>query len=131
VSKSKTKGYGFEREVAYSLIEGGYKVKRTGNDNIAGIDVIAKDLDTGAFLIECKRYKGFSWNQLVGMLNKTLEFALDLKGVPILVFKANQQPALVMYVLRGVYTVVQFEDFFNTPFLKRPKGHTFLKEEDG
>ena len=140
MSKQKTKGFGFEREVAYSLIQGGYKVTRTGNDNVAGVDVIAKrkpkpdayyETDK-IFNIECKRYKGFSWNQLKKILNNTEEFikGQGMLGMSMLVFKANQQPALVMYHTGTGYIVCEFEQFFGTPFLKRPVGHTFLEGED-
>ncbi len=134
MSKQKTKGFGFEREVAYSLIQGGYNVKRTGNDNIAGVDVMA-NIDGNKYFIECKRYKGFSWNQLSKILDGTIEFmeTNKLRGAPVLVFKANQQPALVMLKDNSTKSkmVIEFNEFFGTEFLKRPKGHSFLEGEDG
>ena len=130
MSKQKTKGLGFERNVQYSLIEGGYKAIRTGDNNIAGVDVVAT-LNGIPYYIECKNHKAFSWNQLVKYYIKTEKFAkkTDYSAVPILVFKANQQPVLVMTLghIKG-YKVIEFDTYFGCEYQIRPKGHKFLKE---
>ena len=72
----------------------------------------------GKFTIECKCHKGFSWNKLTKLFAK-LQTRTPKGYEPFLIFKANQQPVLVMCnTLAGFTIVQQFEDHFFTPFIK-------------
>jgi len=67
-------------------------------------------------VFECKRHKGFTWNDLT----KTFE-KLRSKAPPgykcYLLFQANGQPCLVMDI-HVDYFVQEFSSYFNTPFIK-------------
>ena len=118
------KGNPFEYNVAYSIMQNkNMSVKRI-DDNTSGVDLIAENkVSKETFYIECKFHKGFSWNKLEKIFTKTKEKTKD-KATPLLIFKANRQPVCVMYsgYLSNIYTVIKFEDFWDVPFLKRPKG---------
>jgi len=77
--------------------------------------------DKHKVLVECKRLKGMSWNQAKKFLDKLekIKYATDLHKYDVyLVFKSNQQPALVMTYDFGELRVMTFEDYFKTPFIK-------------
>lgn len=117
------KGNPFEYDTAYSLQQAHYTVNRI-DDNSKGLDLIAKRNGI-TFHIECKFHKGFSWNQLTKIFDKTYETSLNISpdAIPIVVFKANQQPVLVMYL--GAFNnliVTQFNSYFGVEWSKRPKG---------
>uniref|UniRef100_A0A6M3JDI4 Holliday junction resolvase n=1 Tax=viral metagenome TaxID=1070528 RepID=A0A6M3JDI4_9ZZZZ len=69
--------------------------------------------------IECKRHKGFSWNELKKYYQK-LESRTPTEGIDVLVFQANHQPVLVMYrdIITQEITVTEFEVFFDCKFIK-------------
>jgi hypothetical protein len=71
------------------------------------------------FVVECKRLKGISWNQAVSLYTKTSELA-PLGYESYLIFKSNNQPALVMHDATpdASIHIQTFESFFNTPFIK-------------
>lgn len=74
--------------------------------------------ETEGFVIECKRLKGFSWNELILYFAKLFEKSQGRRSY--LIFKANRQPALVMYLNDELVTCVQtFENYFNAPFVDR------------
>ena len=66
---------------------------------------------------ECKRHKGFSWNELVKYYEKLVS-RTSREYNSFLVFKANQQPVLVMHQETIGLAVNLFEDFFGVPFEK-------------
>ena len=81
--------------------------------------------------IECKRWKGFSWNQLEKFflkLEKRIKANRDENddGVytPYLIFQGNHQPCLVMFKRFGLgltkefIGVMRFESYFEIPFVK-------------
>lgn len=125
--KSK-KGSPFERDVAYSLKESGFNVEVLG-DNTKGIDIIASDREK-TYYIECKFHKGFSWNELMKVYEKTRKTTrlIGMDIVPIVVFKANRQPPLVMVEDHYVITVMEFNSYFKGCYWnKRPKGYKLWK----
>lgn len=70
------------------------------------------------FVIECKRLKGFSWNELTGYFEKLVSKSNGKKCY--LIFRGNRQPCLVMYLDDKLETTVKtFENVFNTPFVDR------------
>ena len=84
--------------------------------------------------IECKRQKGFSWNELEKYflkLEARIKANKDEKYTSYLIFQGNHQPCLVMYASEGVdididgnskefrkLKIQKFEDKFEIPFLK-------------
>ncbi len=126
-SMKAKKGTPFERDVAYSLIQGGYEVNLLG-DNTVGVDLIAKDVQYKyvgfTYIIECKNHKKFTWNELSKIYDKTDKTAtkLSIEGMPVVVFHTNRQPVLVMGKGLSRY-IVPFDGAFGTPFVKRPKGY--------
>lgn len=125
------KGNPFERKIAYNLMLSNYKVERL-DDNTKGIDLVAqsKDLLTYPHAIECKFHKAFSWNEIVKIYEKTkITTFTHLKDyVPIVVFKSNQQPPLVMYKVGEAYFVQEFTTYFNCEFNNIPKGYKVWKK---
>jgi len=78
--------------------------------------------DQGKIVVECKRLKAFSWNQLSKFYYKCKDKAPE-RYTAFLVFKANRQPALVMHEVKGEYlTVNLFADVFNTDFVCHKTG---------
>jgi Holliday junction resolvase len=117
------KGNPFEKLVAFNLKTIGYKVLRPDN-NIKGIDLIFTNSDYIQHAVECKRHKGFTWNQLVKYFKKTLEQA-DKQGIKhsLLIFKGNNQPVLVMIKTEEKLMVTEFEYFFGSKWINKvPKG---------
>ena len=105
-------------------------IRRTGGEGM----YMQYDLrsDEGKSVWECKRLKAMSWNQAEKFLNKLS--LLAPKGYKYyLLFKSNQQPCLVMYLVDkqideqqfvNVIRVEKFETFFSVPFKK----HTPIKK---
>lgn len=70
------------------------------------------------FVIECKRLKGFSWNELTAYFEKLVSKSNGKKCY--LIFRGNRQPCLVMHLDAHLETTVKtFENVFNTPFVDR------------
>jgi len=74
--------------------------------------------DSKKMIIECKRHKGFSWNELFKYFCKLEEIAVRMNYTPILVFQANRQPALCMVNLDNKTVVMSFEHYFEVEFYK-------------
>jgi len=73
----------------------------------------------GHIAIECKRLKGISWNQLVKFYEKLVTVAGLNAYSHYVVFKCNQQPALVFHKnLDGTYFIKTFYDEFGLQFIK-------------
>ncbi len=126
------KGNPFERRIAYNLMLSNFEVKRL-DDNTKGIDLISQDSDKSVnpYAIECKFHKSFSWNEIVKIYEKTrITVAKHLPNhFPIVVFKSNQQPPLVMYKVGDSYFIQEFITYFNCKFLNIPKGYKVWKKE--
>jgi hypothetical protein len=76
--------------------------------------------ESEGFVIECKRLKGFSWNELAGYFEKLISKSNGKRCY--LIFRGNRQPCLVMYLDEHLETTVKtFENVFNTPFVDRQK----------
>ena len=121
--KSK-KGNPFEYDTAYSLQQAGYEVNRI-DDNTKGVDLIATN-PKELYYIECKFHKGFSWNTLTKIFRKTYETTKETnpKATPLFIFKANQQPVLVMFLGKlSIPMVMEFKHYFGDVWAKRPKGY--------
>lgn len=117
---AKSKGAGYERDVLESLQTRFPDMYLTHHKGF----VQQYDLcdDKVNVVVECKRHKGFSWNELIKYLVKLKDNAPRLYTC-YLIFKSNNQPSLVMYNRGNGYVVKDFEDFFGVPFKK----HTPVK----
>lgn len=113
---SKQKGSGFEYSCRDSLIPAYPDILITKQLGfVSGYDLISKK---ELIVWECKRHKGFSWNELVKWYEK-LEKNSPKEYSCILLFKANHQPCLIMY-RRIIHTlhVETFEDYYGYSFIK-------------
>jgi hypothetical protein len=116
VRAAKSKGSNLEYDVCYSLNKkypDTYLTKQLGFQQQQDVRN-----DKSKFVIECKRLKSISWNQCVKFLDKLRSVAPKDYDC-YLVFKSNQQPALVMYRFDELPIMIKkFEDVFQIPFLK-------------
>ncbi len=114
---AKAKGAALEYDVEYNLrkrFPGIYLTKERGFQRQFDL---CSDLEKIA--IECKRLKGFSWNELKKYFTKLKEKAP--KGYTcFLIFQANRQPALVMRETLGMLEVREFINYFGGTFEKHP-----------
>lgn len=128
VRAAKSKGSAMEYDTQYSLEQKGWEVTRTSERgyqrqfDLEAIETISQAKHY--YAIECKRLKGISWNQCVKFLEK-LKTVAPKNYKCLLIFKSNNQPALVMYsteseILGKYYKIQEFESFFNCKFLKHP-----------
>lgn len=116
VRSAKSKGSSFEYDTLYNLqkhFPATYLTSKQGFQQ--GYDLRN---DTTRFVVECKRHKGFSWNELKKYYDKLVKNTPQ-NYHPYLVFKGNNQPPLVMFH-DIVYKVCLFEDMFGVKFEKHP-----------
>jgi len=122
VRSAKNKGSQFEYSVRDSLLQRYPDILLTKQEGfVSQNDLIAHK---SHIVVECKKHKGFSWNELVKYYNK-LKSRESKEYHPFLVFQANRQPCLVMmqYPLyhheevEYVLQVREFEDVFGVPFI--------------
>lgn len=74
--------------------------------------------DNNKIVVECKRHKGFSWNELIKLFKK-LKSKSPENYKHFLIIKANRQPCLIMNEDEyGLIFIQTFEDYFKTPFIK-------------
>lgn len=119
------KGNPFERLIAYNLQINGYLVERI-DDNTAGVDLVARKADE-TYYVECKHHKGFSWNELKKYYVKTEKRAIEDMTIPLLVFRGNNQPILVMHETGDVHVVEEWSSFFGKRIITIPKGFKVWK----
>lgn len=93
--------------------------------------------------IECKRHKGFSWNELEAIFRKLCERTTVwcMKNgkdaneyTPLLLFQANRQPCLVMEERTRIswFPCVQtFKSYFGVPFLEHNRRDKNEKSASG
>lgn len=134
-SMKAKKGNPWEREVAYNFKLLGFKVERL-DDNTKGIDLLVENMgDVPAlegkcwtYTVECKHHKGFTWNKLK-KIYKTTEATTKKKlghlVVPMVVFKGNNQPPLIMYEDEDIDSLVVI------PFVEWQKPHEWKKVPKG
>jgi hypothetical protein len=117
IRSAKTKGNQFEYSVYDSLKPLYYNIKLTKQLGfVQQYDLID---EVAEIVIECKRLKGFSWNELTGYFEKLIEKA-NGKYKCYLIFKGNRQPCLVMHLDKDFETSVKpFENVFNIKFVDR------------
>ncbi len=121
---SRQKGANLEYDVYFSLkqfMSNIYLTKQLGFQ--LQIDLID---DVEQVAIECKRCKGFSWNELTGYLTKLEQVAPEGYKC-VVVFQANRQPALCM--ARNKFSqvaVTTFQDYFEIELVK----HKGVKKND-
>ena len=115
VRSAKAKGSAFEYDVQASLsvlYRDMYRTKERGFQS--RVDLVS---ETFLVAIECKRWKGISWNQL-----KILYDDLDSRFKEydcFVCFQCNRQPPLVMFRDRdGRYFICDFQGLFKVPFIK-------------
>lgn len=126
-SMKAKKGNPFEYDTAYSLLQAGYVVERS-DMNIAGVDLVVKNKGGETlYYVECKHHKGFSWNELSKYLEKTKKHCNEFIK-PMLIFRGNNQPVLIMMEQEGAKVVLQYNDFFGVPWSKRPVGYKLWKK---
>ena len=123
---AKNKGNAFEYSVRDSLAQKYPDVLLTKQEGfVKQYDIW---IPSAKIAIECKRWKGLSWNQLEKFflkLEKRIKANKDENDdgiyTPYLIFKGNHQPCLVMArrtTIPMILWVYRFEDCFEIPFLK-------------
>ena len=121
VRAAKQKGSSFEYDVQYSLTAIYPDIYRTAERGFQ----LQYDLHCEASqrVIECKRLKGISWNQLARFFKK-LDEVTDPKYKKYICFQSNRQPCLVFERIQKspvqIFRIKKFEYVFNTPFEKHP-----------
>jgi len=128
-SMKARKGNPMEFNTAYSLLQSGYIVERS-DMNVAGVDLVVKNKSMETlYYVECKHHKGFSWNELIKYFNKTKKHCTgSIK--PMLIFRANNQPVLIMLEQGDSKVVLEYNDFFMTAWSKRPTGYKLWKNNE-
>ena len=117
---SKSKGSQFEMNVEYSLKKLFPNIKRLGGEGQwREIDLECK---SDQFCVECKKHKKFSWNELVGYLDKLTERSPYKTNY--LIYQENHKPAMVMVYLFSTPMVTTFEWYFGVKFEK----HKIIKK---
>lgn len=124
VRTAKSKGNQHEYYCQYSLgkVYGQDNVTRTSERGYQLQYDLKVDLGEGKYLaVECKREAGFSWNKLKKYFEKLESVTPDAEE-RCLLFKANQQPCLVMYrsLIDRNIQVLEFEDLFGVIYEKHP-----------
>ncbi len=102
----------------------GFTVKRP--DDNSKYDLLAQK-DNTLILLECKRHKAFRWNELIKYYDK-LKSTEKLNDTIVkshsLVFKANNQPVLVMIKTNHGLIVTTFESAYGGTWLNEiPKNY--------
>ena len=115
---AKNKGSQFEYDCQYSLKPLYPDIYRTVERGFQMQYDLRSDKARLAF--ECKRLKGFTWNQIKGYLDKLHSKIPDSETLAYLLFKGNNQPCLVAYYDRGFMIVREFEQEFSLRFEKHP-----------
>lgn len=116
VRVAKSKGSQFEYDCQYSISKVCPEIYRTSERGFQ----LQYDLEGNNQVIECKRLKGISWNQAKKFFEK-LERVRPEEKTPLLLFKSNRQPCLVMY--RSDFDIIEicdFESYFGVEFQKHP-----------
>ena len=125
ISSQKSKGSQFEYSVRDSLAQKYSDVLLSKQEGFyAQHDII---IHSKRIKIECKKHKGFSWNELEKYFDK-LAKRDPVDYTPLVIFQSNRQPCLVFsegscYISddKTKYKcrcVVKFDVFFNVPFIK-------------
>ena len=115
---AKSKGSQFEYDCQHSLKHLYPDIYRTAERGFQRQYDLRSDDAHLAF--ECKRLKGFTWNQIKGYLDKLKSKIPETERLAYLLFKGNNQPCLVAYYRTGYMIVKEFEAEFGVPFEKHP-----------
>jgi len=107
----RSKGSQFELDVAYNLSKVDTDVRRLYGEG----QVLQYDIESKNYVVECKFHKSISWNEAMKYFLKLKEKTKNKNKIPLLIFKSNRQPVLVMFELHHIF-VVKFEDFFHIKF---------------
>lgn len=112
---SKSKGSQFEMSVRDSLIVKYPNMLLTKQEGyVTQYDLIDR---TERICIECKKHKGFSWNEIEKYYYKLYEKA-PVSYNCYVIFQANRQPCLVMGPSEIGLVVRKFIEVFDVPFIK-------------
>lgn len=118
VRSAKSKGSSFEyscRDSLRQIMPDILLTKQLGF--VSGYDLVSHDQKK---VFECKRHRAFSWNELKKTFLK-LEKNAPPSYSSFLLFQANHQPCLVMFVSQqyaGMLCVASFDVYYNAPFIK-------------
>ena len=95
---AKNKGNQYEYDVQYSLQQWTTRhVTRTAERGYQRqYDIAVGNIESPLAVIECKRLKGISWNQLKKFYNK-LDKVTPSESMKYIIFQSNFQPCLVFY----------------------------------
>lgn len=119
VRSAKSKGNQLEHDVAHSLRQKWPQTYRTAELGfVRQFDIEIKEFDKTVAIIECKRLKGISWNELTKIFFKLKKANTTAKAY--VVFKSNNQPCLVFHVVDGDFRIDPFEKVFEVLFEKHP-----------
>ena len=116
---AKSKGSQFEMDCTYSLqkIEHFKNIRRLGPEGFQAQYDLKNDGKYN-YCFECKFLKTITWNAAKKFFIK-LEEKTEVGYMPMLIYKTNQQPVLVMFRDSDkCINVVEFEDHFRIPFIK-------------
>ena len=120
ISNRKSKGSQFEMSVRDSLAQKYPDVLLTKQEGfVSQYDIFIPSV---RIIIECKRHKGFSWNELEKYflkLEKRVEAIKDEHCIPYLIFQGNHQPCLVMLKILQSYLIKKFKSKFDISFIKQ------------
>lgn len=124
VRTAKAKGRNLEYDAQASLEQIYPNVTRTAERGYSRqYDLEVRNHETLEIIaiIECKRLKTASWNQLTNIYEK-LKTKIPQKAPKTtktyLIFKNNQQPCLVYHEIEEAKTIQTFKQVFGVPFIK-------------
>ena len=121
---AKSKGKSFERDIEASLKQIYPDIHLTHEVGyVQGLDLISHE---HKIAVECKRHKGFSWNELIKihtLLNSRVDNTNIIDSTTyycLVIFQSNRQPPLVFFRDRNatIYYIMDFKDYFHVPFIK-------------
>ena len=99
---SRTKGHNWEREVAKRFREHGFPLAERKLEyqisECTGVDIT----NTGAFKVQCKRYKDYCPISKIEEVKET--------GIPILITKGDRKPAVVCMYIDDFFELIKMED---------------------
>lgn len=135
--RPKQKGNSFEYDCQQSLQQCFKNVARTaerGYQMQYDLTIYKDDTPEILAIIECKRLKGISWNELEKFYKKLcskspsqrienhlsgeLKYIHSYNIICYVLFQSNHQPCLVYSYYNNIPSIKRFEDVFGVPFIK-------------
>lgn len=128
VRSAKSKGSQYEMSVRDSLLPIYPQIRLTKEEGFRDqYDLVDHEKK---ICIECKKHKGFSWNELEKLYWKLHENA-PLGYKRFLIFQGNRQPCLVMSWGPDCLRIMKFEDVFETRYIVHGKKKKVIDDDLG